>query len=362
MQSIGLSMALGAFLAGVLLADSEFRHQLEADIEPFKGLLLGLFFIAVGMSLNLGLLLAQPLTVVGATLGLLLIKGVVLIVVGRASGLAQEAAVRLSVALPQGGEFAFVLFTVAFEASLVDERTADFMVLVVTLSMALTPFMVRLRDWAGDRLRVGATAGLDDVLPDEENQVIIAGFGRFGQIVGRVLRARRIAFTALDVSSHHIDFVRLFGNKVYYGDVTRLDLLRAAKVDKAVAFIVAIDDNEAALRVAELVKREFPNVRVYARAHDRTHAHRLMDLKVDVIRRETFLSALDLAGEVLKGLGVPDNHANRTVERFREVDENRLRVQHDFYTDSEKSIAYARKEEEELEQLFNEDAAERPTE
>ncbi|MBM3503216.1 MAG: glutathione-regulated potassium-efflux system protein KefB [Alphaproteobacteria bacterium] len=360
-EMIGLSMALGAFLAGVLLADSEFRHQLEADIEPFKGLLLGLFFIAVGMSLNLPLLIAQPIAVAGATLGLLLVKGAVLYIVGRVSGLNNEAASRLATALPQGGEFAFVLFAVAFGANLLDNTTADFLVLVVTISMAVTPFLVKGRDWIAPRVKSTLHSADHEALPDDENQVIIAGFGRFGQIVGRVLRARKIPFTALDSSSHRIDFVRAFGNKVYYGDVTRIELLRAAKVDKAVAFVIAVDDDQATLKVAELLKREFPRVKVYARAHDRTHAHRLMDLKVDVIRRETFLSALDIAGEVLKGIGLPDHEADDTVERFRGLDETRLRVQHDFYTDQEKSVAYARKEEEELEQLFNEDAADKPT-
>ncbi|MSO64586.1 MAG: glutathione-regulated potassium-efflux system protein KefB [Alphaproteobacteria bacterium] len=303
-EAAGLSMALGAFLAGVLLAESEFRHQLEADIEPFKGILLGLFLIAVGMSIDVSLLIDRPFTVVGLTLGLLVFKGGVLYVVGRAARLNHDAALRLAVALPQGGEFAFVLFTAAFSAGLLEPSEANMLVLVVTLSMALTPFLVTLRDRVARRVEP-ESARDHEPLPGGENQLIVAGFGRFGQIVGRVLRAKRIPFTALDVSSHHIDFVSRFGNKVYYGDVTRPDLLRTAKADKAEIFVLAVDGIETSMRIAKLVHENFPNLKIFARAHDRTHAHRLMDLDAHVIRHETFLSALDLAGEVLKGLGCP---------------------------------------------------------
>lgn len=274
MQSVGISMALGAFLAGMLLANSEYRHQLEADIEPFKGLLLGLFFIAVGMALNLGLFREHPGAIVLLIVGLMAAKGLIIYGLGRAWKLNHHSAKNLAMALPQGGEFAFVVFTAAVAAGLMTKDLEELLVLVVSLSMAATPAVTIASDW----LTRGFVPPRDeyDVHPTEEQPVIIAGFGRFGQIVGRILAARRIPFTALDVSAEQVDFVKKFGANIYYGDASRVDLLRAAKADTAKVLVLAIDDMEASLRTAESVAKHFPHIKIYAR--NRQHAYRLMDL------------------------------------------------------------------------------------
>ncbi len=257
-QSVGLSMALGAFIAGVLLADSEYRHELEADIEPFKGLLLGLFFIAVGMSANLGVLLESPLTVLALTLGYLLLKFAAIFVAARLARHDTATAWRLGVALAGGGEFAFVLFALAAGDGLLSRPTADLLVIVVTLSMVAAPLLIAAADALAGRLRPAAAAPAFDDIESDEPRVLIAGFGRFGQIVARVLRARRIRFTALEVSQAQVDFVRRFGNKLYYGDASRLEMLRAAGAEHAELLVLAIDDVEASVRTAEMARRHFP--------------------------------------------------------------------------------------------------------
>jgi glutathione-regulated potassium-efflux system ancillary protein KefC/glutathione-regulated potassium-efflux system protein KefB len=355
-ETVGLSMALGAFLAGVLLADSEYRHELEANIEPFKGLLLGLFFIAVGMSVNLGLVVERPLTVAGLTLGLLSIKLLILFGLARINGLTNESARNLAVALPQGGEFAFVIFGVAVAARAMPQGLADLLIVVVSLSMAITPLLFAANEALAKATRAGGPNDDYEMPQEEENQVIIAGFGRFGQITGRILRAKGIPFTALESSPEQVDFVKRFGNKVYYGDTSRVDLLKAAKVDKAVAFVLAIDDVEASVRTAETVAKHFPNVTIYARARDRKHAYRLMDLGVTKIRRETFLSGLDIARSVLIGLGLPEYESDKLAQTFREHDERRLFAHHYAHDDEEKMIDLAKEAAKELEELFAEDA------
>ncbi len=352
----GLSMALGAFLAGVLLADSEFRHQLEADIEPFKGLLLGLFFIAVGMSLNLGLVTSEPVRVLMAVVILVLVKFAALFVLGKWQGLDNTSARRLGLILSQGGEFAFVVFNVAVGAEVLGRPTAQFLIVVVSLSMVLTPLLL----FAEDRLAGAEPAAPPeyDPLPDEHNPVIIAGFGRFGQMTARILRAKRIPFTALEISQEQVDFVRRFGNEIYYGDASRLDLLHAAGADKARIFVLAIDDVNASLRTAEIVRKHFPGLKIYARARNRKHAYQLMDLGIEVIRRETFLAAVDLAREVLEGLGFSASVAKRTVEQFKEHDVHRLHEHRHSHTDEEKMQDLAKAAAKELEEMFQRDAEE----
>jgi Kef-type K+ transport system membrane component KefB len=355
METAGLSMALGAFLAGVLLADSEYRHALEADIEPFKGLLLGLFFIAVGMSVNLGLVVREPLKIIGLVLAMMLIKFAVLFALGRYQGQSTASSRALGVSISQGGEFAFVIFTVAVGAKILDQNLVDLLVVVVTLSMAATPLLFKLNEvW---QPKIGNLREYDTP-KDEENPVIIAGFGRFGQIVARILRAKRIGFTALDASAEHVDFVRKYGNEIYYGDASRLDLLRAARADKARIFVLAIDDVEASLRTAEVVREHFPNLTIYARARNRKHVYRLMDLGVSVIRRETFLSSLDLAQAALTGLGLPRAEAERAIRIFREHDERRLIESHAQHTDEQRQAYLTQRAAQELEQVFEQDALE----
>ncbi|MEQ8502312.1 MAG: monovalent cation:proton antiporter-2 (CPA2) family protein [Sneathiellaceae bacterium] len=352
MEEVGLSMALGAFLAGVLLADSEFRHALEADIGPFKGLLLGLFFIGVGMSIRLDVLAEQPLTVALLVAGLLAVKGIGLYVVGRLAGLAAKSSLRLAATLSQGGEFAFVVFGAAGAASVIDNALADQLTLVVTISMIMTPLLLV----AIDRLARGRkTEAEAPAAVYEENQVIIAGFGRVGQIVGRILRAKRIPFTALEASHEQVDFVRNFGGRVYYGDASRLDFLRAVHSATAHVFVIAIEDIDRSIRCAELLQEHFPHLKIIARARNRTHAHRLMAVGVRHVVRETFASSLELSELVLEELGLPDYQAQQAIETFRELDERRLRSDLEVHKDDEALAARAREWEKELEQLFNED-------
>jgi glutathione-regulated potassium-efflux system ancillary protein KefC/glutathione-regulated potassium-efflux system protein KefB len=350
-------MAMGAFLAGVLLADSEFRHALQADIEPFKGLLLGLFFMAVGMSVNLGLVAERPVQVAALTVGLVALKFAVLFAVGTASGLARASAARLAAAIAQGGEFAFVILTVAVGHRVVPAAVADLLILVVTLSMALTPALFAVVELVLRRAPRPEERRFDTPDPDQTPRVIIAGFGRFGQIVGRILRARNIPFTALDASPEQVDFVRRYGNKTYYGDASSLELLHAAQADRADVFVLAIDDMVASLATARVVREHFPRLAIYARARNRKHAYQLMDLGVRIIRRETFASSLELAEQVLRGLGLPAGEAARLVRTFREHDVKRLHDSHASHDDEARMRYLAMESARELEALFAEDAA-----
>ena len=362
MAGVGLSMSLGAFLAGVLLADSEFRHELEANIEPFKGLLLGLFFISVGMSVDLGLIASKPLAVIGAVIGLMATKAGILFVIGKLSGHSTESARNLAAALSQGGEFAFVLFGVAAGHRIMDQSLVDLLVVVVTLSMAATPVALALNDALSRWLAKPKTDETFDTIDEDNSQVIIAGFGRVGQIVARVLVLKKIPFTALDASPEQVETVRRFGSKVYFGDASRLDLLTAAKTDQAKLFVLAIDDVESSIRTAEMVTRHFPDVKIYARARNRFHAHRLMDLGVELIERETFLSSLDLAEQVLKALGVTGWEAQETVARFKLHDEKTLIRQHAVYHDESQLIQTSKQAAQELQGLLESDTQEASTE
>jgi glutathione-regulated potassium-efflux system ancillary protein KefC/glutathione-regulated potassium-efflux system protein KefB len=351
---VGLSMALGAFLAGVLLADSEFRHELEADLEPFKGLLLGLFFIAVGMSANLGLLESEPLTLLGLTAGFLAVKIIAVIAIGELAGKPRDSVRRLAFALPAGGEFAFVLFTLAAREGILERATSDLLILAVTLSMMLGPLLLIGYEAIHTRWLAPAAPPFD-AIEEQDNPVIIAGFGRFGQIVGRILRLKGLAFTALDSSQTHVDFVRRFGNKVYYGDASRLDLLRAAGADRARVFVLAIDDVDASVRTAVLVREHFPRLKVFARARNRQHAFALMDAGVTQIVRETYSSSLDMAASVLEGLGETPAAAKDAVRRFRQHDEVTLAAQYQVKEDETKFLATTRESAEQLEKLFESD-------
>jgi monovalent cation:proton antiporter-2 (CPA2) family protein len=350
----GLSASLGAFLAGVLLADSEFRHELEADLEPFKGLLLGLFFITVGMSANLGLLRSEPLTLLGVTAAFLFVKIIAIGVLGKAAGQRAESARRLGFALPAGGEFAFVLFTLAARQRILDAGVADLLVLAVTLSMMLGPLLLIAHEAITRRWLQPAVAPFD-AIDEHDIPVIIAGFGRFGQIVARVLRVKGLSFTALDSSQTHVDFVRRFGNKVYYGDASRLDLLRAAGAESAQILVVAIDDVDASVRTAILAREQFSHLKVYARARNRQHAFALMDAGVTAVIRETYASSLEMAQSVLEALGVTASAAREAVRRFRVHDEKTLAAQYQVKEDEAKFLATSREAAQQLEKLFEAD-------
>jgi monovalent cation:proton antiporter-2 (CPA2) family protein len=355
-SQVGLSLPLGAFLAGVLLADSEFRHELEADIEPFKGLLLGLFFITVGMSANLGLVLEKPLTLAGLTLGFMLLKVAVLWSIGRLSGLSPRASRGLAFSLPSGGEFAFVLFGLGATLGVMDTETAEQLVLVVTASMILSPLLLMLHDAMFKRKEADSRPfdAPDELYP----KVIIAGFGRFGQIVGRILRAKKIAFTALEANQTQVDFLRRFGNQVYYGDASRLELLRAAHAENAEVFVLAVDDIEASVRTAELIRKHFPLLKIFARARNRQHAFRLMDLDVRYVIRETLVSSLEMSEKILETLGLPKSTAIETVRRFRAHDEQTMAKQQAVKDDESKFLQTSRESAEQLLHLFETDAAE----
>lgn len=353
-SQVGLSLSLGAFLAGVLLADSEFRHELEADIEPFKGLLLGLFFISVGMSANLELVREKPLLIIALTVAFMLIKVAILYGVGRVSGLSPIASRGLAVSLPSGGEFAFVLFGIAASLGVMDAKIAELLVLVVTGSMILSPVLLVLYDVT---FKQNESDGRPFDTPAElYPKVIIAGFGRFGQIVGRILRAKQIPFTALEASQTQVDFLRRFGNQVYYGDASRLELLRAAHAENAEVFVLAIDDADASVRTAELIRQHFPNLKIFARARNRQHAFRLMDLDVRYTIRETLVSSLELSVQVLEALGLSKSKSVETVAQFRAHDEITMAKQHAVKNDEKKFLETSRESAEQLQHLFETDS------
>ena len=356
MQWAGLSMGLGAFLAGVLLADSEFRHELEAQIEPFKGLLLGLFFIAVGMSIDLQRVMAEPMLIAQGVLALLLVKALILFAVGLRPGrLPVREALMLGAVLALGGEFAFVVFGEAFKYGLIDAVLRDRLVAIVGLSMAATPLMViAVSRWLLQHPETKPERAAD-IIDHEHPRVIIAGFGRMGQIVGRMLRAQRIPFTALEHSVEQIELSRRFGNMIYFGDPTRPDLLRAAHADRAEVFVLTTDDPDTTIRTARLLKRLYPHLKVFARARNRQHAFKLMDLGVEVVVRETFHSSLEMSQQVLQALGVPAEVAAERRERFRAHDERMLREQHLVYDDEAALIASSQQALRDLEQLFEAD-------
>jgi monovalent cation:proton antiporter-2 (CPA2) family protein len=356
-DAVGLSMALGAFVAGLLLADSEYRHELEADIEPFKGLLLGLFFMSVGMSANLSLLIEQPARIALFVTGLIAVKFLVLYALARATRHSPESARGLAFALPQAGEFGFVLFSLAVSNRVLDPALAEMLVIVVTISMIVSPLLMSLHTAVIEPRLAKPEQREFDRVEDHDSRVIIAGFGRFGQIIGRVLRMRRISFTALEGSVAQIDVLRRFGNKVYYGDASRLEVLQAAGAARAEVFVLALDDVDASVRTAELVRRHFPNLKIMARARNRQHAVRLMDIGVRYFIRETYLSSLDLAQHTLEALGLTRADAIESIRRFDVHDKKQLQIQREIRDDEQKLIQSAQQAARELEQLFESDAS-----
>lgn len=355
-NAVGMSMELGAFVAGVLLAESEYRHELEADIEPFKGLLLGLFFVSVGMTANLGMLFEHPLRIGALVIGLMAIKFILVWTVARVMGYATDQCRGMAFSLPQAGEFGFVLFSIAVGYALVDKALADTLVIVVTISMIASPLLMMLQPSIEAKLTKPAQPAYDDI-DAQTSRVIVAGFGRFGQIVGRVLRMRRITFTALESDVAMVDFVRRFGNKVYYGDASRRDVLRAAGADRAEVFILAIDDIDLSVRTAAMVRRHFPHLKLLARARNRQHAIRLMDLGIRYVIRETYLSSLDMAQQTLESLGMSRAEAVESIERFDAHDKHTLQMQREARDDEQKLLQSAQQAARELEQLFEKDTA-----
>jgi voltage-gated potassium channel Kch len=351
MQWAGLSMALGAFLAGVMLADSEYRHEIELDIEPFNGVLLGLFFIAVGMSIDLGLFLRAPVLVLGLALGVVALKMLVLYPIAQAFGYCRRAdAGVFAVALSQAGEFAFVLFGAA--GRLLPAETVATLNAVVAVSMLTTPFAFM----AYERLvKLGGRAerAADEIR--ESNPVIVAGFGRFGQVAVRVLRGLGIGATVIDHDPGQIETVRRFGWKAYYGDATRLDLLQQAGAARARLLLVAIDDPQAAMRTVQEARRQFPQLAIVARAHGRTDAYEYAAMGIPAVR-ELFGSALDAAALILETLGYPQDQARKILERFREYDERQIRDNAPHRHDLTRLIAASEQGRRDIAQLLAQEA------
>lgn len=355
MDFIGISTTLGAFLTGVLLADSEFCHELEASIAPFKGLLLGLFFMTVGMTTQLSLIVDMPLLIIGGALALILIKALVMVAIARLKKMSWSNSLMVAVCLAQGGEFAFVVLNVAKSEKVLTQAIIEPITLVVTLSMVMTPiFFWLVNNKIVPWLNKGVEPKYDDI-PNQHPALIIAGFGRVGQIVARLARIQHFQFTAIDNNLQRIDFVRRYGGTLYYGDVTLPDLLRSAGIEHAKVFVLAIDDVEDSMNVARHIRLNYPNITLLARARDRHHTHLLRDLGVKHIWRETYLTSLGMGYRMLCELGLSKEKAYDSIEIFRNYDEQLLARQQHIYADEQKVFESYKNFLSELEHLFESD-------
>ncbi|QDK45861.1 potassium:proton antiporter [Bdellovibrio sp. ZAP7] len=357
MEHMGISMALGAFLAGVLLSESEYRHELEADLEPFKGLLMGLFFISVGMSVNITLLMKNPAFVLFATALYMMVKGFMLYGVGRTLKLHSTASRNMAAYLAQGGEFAFVIFGVGQNSNVLSQELSDTLTLIVTLSMIISPFVIvanaKFESWVATHKPKQEWDSFEGV----DSEIIIAGFGRFGQIFGRILRAQDIKFTAIDHDPEQIELLRRFGNKVYYGDASRHEIMEAAGAGKAKYLIIAVDDVETSKKLAQMAKEHFKNLKIYARARNRAHVFDLLDIGIEMthIRRETFESSLLLTRELLLDLGFPSDRARAVIERFHRHDELMMAEQYKVRHDQKLFLDTSRQGMQQLSEVLRED-------
>lgn len=355
MKTLGVSPALGAFIAGVVLANSEYRHTIETDIQPFKGLLLGLFFISVGMGIDFGLLVQAPGLLIGCVLLLIAVKAVILFGLGRIFGLEPQHNAGFVFALAQGGEFAFVLFQFIGGISLITEQQAHFLNLVVALSMMATPFLMTFYSKViiPRYMSILPETVYDTI--DDKSRIVMAGFGRFGQVIGRFLLAQGIKVTVLEKDADQIEQLRKFGFKGYYGDAARLDILRSAGLQGATVLIIAVDDQESCMEIARLVKKEFPHVMVFARARNRRHAYDLHKLGVSYFKREIFDSALNMARDIMIFLGKDETETLAKAALFKKHDESTLRKSFAFFDDEEKLIVFARQRRKELEDILQQD-------
>ncbi len=352
MDALGLSMALGTFIAGILLAESEYRHELEVAIEPFKGLLLGLFFISVGMALNLGVLYTHIVEILLGVVILVAVKTLVLYVLARIFGLRSSERQQFAVVLSQGGEFAFVLFSAASSAKLFSGDQLPMLLVTVTLSMMTTPLLMQ----GIDRMLARRFNEPDDdaekhFVEDDQPQVIVVGFGRFGQVVGRLLMANNKRITVLERDISAVSLMRKYGYKVYYGDATELELLRAAGAASAQSIVVTCSDPEDAMTIVHLCQQHFPQLQILARARGRVEAHELLQAGVTQFSRETFSSALELGRKALMSLGMHPHQAQRAQLHFRRLDTNMLRELMPNHADSAQ-VSRVREARRELEDIF----------
>ena len=363
MMQVGLSPALGTFMAGVVLASSEYKHELESDLEPFKGLLLGLFFIAVGASIDFNLIVSQPGTVFGLVLGLIVVKGIILFILGRFFKIGKDQNFIFSFALSQVGEFAFVLFSFSLGEGIFDQQAVQLMIAVVAISMALTPLLMMINErlilpYAGGTL-VKEEKPSDDI--DEKNAVIVAGFGHFGNTVGRFLRANNIKATFLDIDSDRVEVLRRMGFKVFFGDASRYDILQAAGAARAKMIIIAIDSAEKRLEMIDTVKKHFPNLHMFVRATNRYDAYDLMNAGVLHVYRETVDTAVRVGVDVLTLLGKRAYTANRLARTFLKHDEANLKKLASI-RDPDEYILAAKNYIEELELIVQADTKEQALE
>ncbi len=359
MQSVGLSMALGAFLAGVLLAESEYRRELETDLEPFKGLLLGLFFIAVGMSIDFAVVLRQPLLVAGLVAGFILVKALVVLAMARLMPIALAERPVFVILLAQGGEFGFVVLQGAQAARAVDADNASVLVAAIALSMLLTPLLLVAADrWWASRLKPQRPAGVEEIAESQDAPILIAGFGRYGQIIGRLLHANGLTATVLDHDAEAVASLRRFGWTTFYGDATRLDLLRMAGAGKARVFVLAIDDVTQSEQAARLVREHFPHLSIVARARNATHYARLKALGVHHIERETLDSALMSGRSVLELMGWERHTARTQALRFRRHSVELLDAMAPHFADESRLIAISRQGRQQLEETWARERAE----
>ncbi|AFM61899.1 MULTISPECIES: glutathione-regulated potassium-efflux system protein KefB [Enterobacter] len=352
MDALGLSMALGTFIAGVLLAESEYRHELEIAIEPFKGLLLGLFFISVGMALNLGVLYTHLLWVIVSVAVLVAVKTLVLYVMARISGLRSSERMQFASVLSQGGEFAFVLFSTASSQKLFKDDQMALLLVTVTLSMMTTPLLMKLVDKLLSR-RLNPADDEDEApwVEDDKPQVIVVGFGRFGQVIGRLLMANKMRITVLERDISAVNLMRKYGYKVYYGDATQLELLRSAGAEAAESIVITCNDPEDTMKLVELCQQHFPHLHILARARGRVEAHELLQAGVKHFSRETFSSALELGRKALISLGMHPHQAQRAQMHFRRLDMRMLRELMPVHTDMAQ-ISRVREARRELEEIF----------
>lgn len=358
MQLVGLSMALGAFLAGVLLAESEYRRELETDIEPFKGLLLGLFFIAVGMSIDFGVLWKSPGLMAAIVVGFLAIKGVVIYVLAKQMGVPVQERPVFTLLLAQGGEFAFVVFQAAAGAKVFPPETSSLLIGAVAVSMLLSPLVLVLVDkFLLPRWAHCGVPQLEEISEQQEAPIIIAGFGRYGQIIGRMLSAQGIGATVMDHDADMVEAARSFGYKVFYGDATRLDLLRTAGAASAKILVVAVDDKEQSLSIIDLAKEHFPHLQLVARARDVTHWNELRDRGVMNVERELFESSLRSARTVLEVLGYPPHEARRHAMRFRRHNIELFERMYEHKDDRAQLIAVSKQGRKQLEEQMAQERA-----
>jgi len=354
-EAAGLSMGMGAFIAGILLANSSFKHQLETEVEPFKGLLLGLFFIAIGMTLDIGLLFDKPLLIIGLALLLMTAKTLIVGILAKLAGSPTNDAMRLGLILSQGGEFAFVVMSHAKIAAVIDVDLANTVALVVGLSMAMTSPLLVLYNKIVMSRRVAGAENYDSSWGETEPEVIIAGFGRVGQITGRLLTANGIQFTALDKNAEHIEFVRKFGNKVFFGDATRFDLLETAGIRHARVLLVAIGMEEDALEIIRLVRAECPHIKIVSRAHNRVGLLRQRQAGADLAVREMFGSSVEMAGAVLRGIGISDDNAAELSRLFTHHDQGLIEQALNRPVELDQLIEIGIEGRKELEILFSQD-------